>query len=97
MSLCTDGRLSPHPHPGVDEEDRPGLVDVVVDDGHAEADLDGLAVVDPRVRQLVVGVGSIEEVLTEQLPVRFRSFYLYLYVGGQFFNRLSLLALCCSK
>ena len=70
VSPCSDRRLSPHPHPGVDEEDRPGLVDVVVDDGHAEADLDGLAVVDPRVRQLVVGVGPIEEVLTEQLPVR---------------------------
>ena len=93
VSPCTDRRLSPHSHPGVDEEDRPGLVDVVVDDRHAEADLDGLAVVEPRVRQLVIGVGPIEEMLPEQLPVRLGSFYLYLHVGGQFFNRLSLFKL----
>ena len=85
MSPCIVRRLSlsPHPHPGIDEEDRPRLVDVVVDDGHAEADLDGLVVVDPRVRQLVVGVGPIEEVLTEQLAVRFWSFGLHLSVRGQ--------------
>lgn len=72
----------PHPHPGVDQEHRLHLVDVVVDDCHAEADHDTLGVVEPRVRHLVICVGPIEEILAEALAGRLFSFHLR--VGRQF-------------
>ena len=71
----------PHPHPGVDQEHGSRLVDVVVDDRHAEADQDGLGVVEPRMRLLVVSVGPVQEMLAEELAERL--FSLRLEVHGR--------------
>ena len=59
------------PHPSVDGHHGAELVEVEVDDGHAEVDLDCVPVVEDGVGVLVV---ALEDVSAETVAVRFDHF-----------------------